>query len=1194
MHASVPVRLPLVAGVSLVALLVPATTLGGPGPTPLLDVFPPSVAEAPAGQRGQATITTDYAPGGSSWAEGLDERDVFLAELAHRQDPDDSFTLRVGKGGQIYSLRGAFGESVPPSCTGGRRSESPWNDEVWQFVAVCTKYHRAETVGGANALPDEVRRRFEKSPFASKFFVHGSGVYIPDAAEVRNLYCPLLAFDADVDGRTIRTLNWGLVPQVRTMHRSPLLYYCQVRDIGAGIIELTWAAHNFSTRDDVVFDYLNAPWGGTRRTSLPEHAIADPEGRLRPRTDFFTAKAPDGAVDVRKTGGWNLSSVTDAADSPALALVFGRDRHLDEEGQKAGRDEAFCQLAPSHLRDWTAAARSYETIWKDWQTRPENTFRNYDVAVVIPKLRLKPQTMIWYRSFLVVNRRERAGALARGLVDKVDYGLLSFDPADTPLVPVHVRDGRVVEPAAANGPPTFELYARPVPGTLPLFLLEDVATGREVVTTDPYWFVPQEPLDLGVPAGHPHHDYYAAARGIALDRHTGRWKRLLGFAPREKPAMGRFVTLTAAVGDSLVPPADPHNVDVWVRADESRIAQRPSDAGTAPPRPASRPVAEPAAAPDGPRSVEELWADFDPRRDPLETEVIREWREDGGVFRHVRFLVGTFKGTPARMAAIYGFPDKTDGTLPAVMHIHGGGQRGSLAEVKFLVSRGYAALSVNWGGRGGGDGPFNAVDGARPEDPNTDWGAVDPSQRNVQGYATMLPGPLQFYEDREHPKNNNWYLLALGCRRGLTFLEQQPEVDPARLGVHGYSMGGNLTMYVAGTDDRVKAAVPAVGGAGWRWEPHVMIDGTAPPQDRVSGDVDVFRRTLSFESYAPHIRCPVMHRSATNDFHGRMDDVYRTNALIHGQPLRYSWVPHCNHRLTPEVAVAMPLWLDHHLKGGPALPETPVADLVLRTEAGLPRLRVKPDGRWPVERCEIYYSVDPDPRARFWRSAEVVRDGDVYVADLPLESVERPLFAFANVSHTLPEPVSLAVLRLGNDPVKQFCLSSELRAARPAELAAAGVQPRPVGGRVIEDFANGWRDWYRIGAESPVHWQNWTRKVTDPAWRGPEGAELAVTLRTQKPNTVVVSVVENEWRGERGRRRAFICAREVPGGDEPHVIRLSPADFVPAKEQDGSLATWAQLDVLGICGHHPDERPARTPAWNGPPPEILRVEWLLP
>lgn len=606
-----------------------------------------------------------------------------------------------------------------------------------------------------------------------------------------------------------------------------------------------------------------------------------------------------------------------------------------------------------------------------------------------------------------------------------------------------------------------------------------------------------------------------------------------------------------------------------------------------------------AADPAVPRSVEELWADFDPRSDPLDAEVIREWSEDGGVYRHVRFLVGTFKGTPARMTAIYGFPEHAAGRVPGVMHIHGGGQRGSLDEVRFLVGRGYAALSVNWGGRGTGAGPFNAVQGAEPGDPNTDWGAVDPSQRNVQGYATLEPGPLQFFEDRDHPKNNNWYLLTLGCRRGLTYLERQAEVDPERLGVHGYSMGGNLAMYVAATDGRVKAAVPAVGGQGWRWEPHVFSSGVAPPQDRVTGDVDLFRRTISFESYAPRIRCPVLHRSATNDFHGWMDDVYRTNALIPGQPLRYSWTPHFNHRLSPEVAVTMPLWLDHFLKGGPALPETPRADLVLRTDDGAPRLTIRPDGRWPVARCAIYYSIDPDPRARFWRSATAVREGDVFTASLPLESITRPVFAFGNVHHALPEPVSMRALPGNGDLVREVCLSSELRTASPAELDAAGVRARPASGRsgspsgnlLIDDFSHGWRDWYRLNVGNPVHWQDWTRKITDPAWRGPDGASLAITLSMPKTNRITVVVIRNEWRRERGPRRTFTCTREVRGGEGFQTLVLAPADFVPADDEADVLTSWDQLDVLGICGFHPDEKPARKPAWEGPLPDFARIEW---
>jgi hypothetical protein len=516
-----------------------------------------------------------------------------------------------------------------------------------------------------------------------------------------------------------------------------------------------------------------------------------------------------------------------------------------------------------------------------------------------------------------------------------------------------------------------------------------------------------------------------------------------------------------------------------------------------------------------------------------------------------------------------------------------------LAEVKLLVGRGYAALSVNWGGRGASTGPFNAVEGAEPGDPNTDWGAVDPSQRNVQGYTTLEPGPLQYDEDREHPKNNNWYLLALGCRRGLTFLERQPEVDAARLGVHGYSMGGNVTMYVAGTDDRVKVAVPAVGGQGWRWEPHDFTAGTALPQDRIRGDVELFRRTLSFESYAPRIRCPLLHRSATNDFHGWMDDVYRTNALIRDQPVRQSWTPHTNHRLSPETEIAMPLWLDQHLKGGPALPETPASELALRSAEGGPRLHVRPDTRWPVEACSVYYSIDSDPRARFWRSADVVRDGDSFVAALPLYARDAPLFAFANVYHALPQPESLAALPGHGEPVRQLCLSGVLHAATAAEVAAADAALSPPPGPVIDDFTRGWRDWYRLNVGNRVHWQHWTRKITDPAWRGPDGATLVLTLEMPRTNRITLVVVENEWRSYRGRRRTFTCTREVQGAAEPQAIAVVPTDFVSTDEEGGPLGSWGQLDLLGICGHFADERPSRQARWDGPPPEFRRLEWRL-
>ena len=293
-----------------------------------------------------------------------------------------------------------------------------------------------------------------------------------------------------------------------------------------------------------------------------------------------------------------------------------------------------------------------------------------------------------------------------------------------------------------------------------------------------------------------------------------------------------------------------------------------------------------------PQSVDELWDGYDPRAEPLNVEVVREWTDEGVTCRYVLYWIGTFKGKPARMAAFYGYPADTQKALPAVIHMHGGGQRAFLGVVKQYAQRGYAVLSVNWGGR--------EVEGAKPDDPNTDWGAVDPTQNNVPGYNNLLPKD-NTVDAIESPRNNNWFLLTLGCRRGITFLEQQKEVDPERIGILGHSMGGRLTCLVAGTDRRVKAASPSVGGSGFLQADLWGLPGSAR---RVSGDLELFEKTLAGQAYLSRIECPILYLSATNDFNAPLDFVQRGMALVPHNQKRTVYAVHLNHRFTPEADVA--------------------------------------------------------------------------------------------------------------------------------------------------------------------------------------------------------------------------------------------------------------------------------------------------
>jgi dienelactone hydrolase len=575
-----------------------------------------------------------------------------------------------------------------------------------------------------------------------------------------------------------------------------------------------------------------------------------------------------------------------------------------------------------------------------------------------------------------------------------------------------------------------------------------------------------------------------------------------------------------------------------------------------------------------PATVKELFADFDPRKDPLDTEVVREWEKDGIVYRSLTFHVGTFKGKPARMAAFFGFP-KGAKKLPGLLHLHGGGQRAFLNEVEFYAKRGYACLSINWGGR--------EMENAKDGDPNTDWGAVDPTQKNVPGYFNLKPGD-KYLDPFESPRNNIWYLLTLGARRGLTFLEQQPEIDGDRLGVYGHSMGGNLTVYVAGTDDRVKAAAPSVGGSGFRTQPWPLL-----PQVKMetpNGYVKLFNATIGFESYAPHIKAPLLWLGSTNDFHGIMDDTYRTGELIPHTNVRYSFTPHMNHRFTPEFAVTRPLWFDQYLKKTFTFPNAPDSKLVLATDDHVPVLQVTSDSSQPVAEVHIYYSVDPDPRARFWRSAEVKKTGVTWTAKLPVLAVDQPLFAFANVAYPLKKAESEPFAR----PTEQYAISSLLHTAVPKDLQRADVKATDMPDPVIDAFAHGWRDWYRLEAGNPHHWEFSTRKLTDPKWQGQTGRRLALEVQAEKPNELVIVLTENFFRSYRGKMKEYAAVVKLNGGKDTQTLSLEPKNF---RASDGeALSSWKNVDLLSLRAYY--EKGGKLLGrknWAGPQPVFKKLWW---
>ena len=249
-------------------------------------------------------------------------------------------------------------------------------------------------------------------------------------------------------------------------------------------------------------------------------------------------------------------------------------------------------------------------------------------------------------------------------------------------------------------------------------------------------------------------------------------------------------------------------------------------------------------------------------------EVLKEWEEDGVVLKVLRYRIGVFKGKKAMMAAVYGYPKGAKG-LPGLVQIHGGGQYADYKAPLTNAKRGYASISISWAGRISAPGHMVRPDGVKlfwdgkTDDPKykltTDWGALDayhaPS-RNGKDAFPSIPVADWTLDPVESPRNNSWFLAALGARRGLTFLERQPEVDGSKLGVYGHSMGGKLTVLTAGSDKRVKAAAPSCGGI----------------SDRYS-KIPLHLKTVSDPPSLKKITCPILFLSPANDFHGRIEDL---------------------------------------------------------------------------------------------------------------------------------------------------------------------------------------------------------------------------------------------------------------------------------------------------------------------------------
>lgn len=149
-----------------------------------------------------------------------------------------------------------------------------------------------------------------------------------------------------------------------------------------------------------------------------------------------------------------------------------------------------------------------------------------------------------------------------------------------------------------------------------------------------------------------------------------------------------------------------------------------------------------------------------------------------------------FQGHPTRVFAWLGLPaSATNGPVPAMVLVHGGGGTAFEEWVRLWVGRGYAAIAMDTCG----------------QVPVGNYGEyVHDSQGGPPGWGG--------FDQINGPTTNQWtYHAVADVILSHSLLRSLPEVDPERIGITGISWGGYLTCLAAGLDPRFKLAVPVYG-----------------------------------------------------------------------------------------------------------------------------------------------------------------------------------------------------------------------------------------------------------------------------------------------------------------------------------------------------------------------------------------------
>lgn len=357
----------------------------------LCSIFLPS--NQIASQNGSLTFDTTYTPSESNWKIDWTESHVYHQLIKYsNSNPNQSFELRLGKGGQIYSFKNdGFGEAIPPQWRpsfdkGGNNitdpgltdliasshgNWAPWNDEVWQLVGSDQR----------DSLDGKIKTRN----------LHQAGSYMNNYSHrtsdhtEKPFYSPLVNEWLNTDEESYTGVYWIQSEDPSYVYdpwtdcnvcapdpfKPSVIVYNKFTNLEDGVIQVDFLIYNYHQTRGI--DYWNVPFMGIRNSSLPfafvsnstsnpstftvlntkaGHPIAGDEASYLP--EFKNGATIKTSGNNSTSSGWFAFSTQANGNGPSLGVVTAKSSSSPINGYG---DFRYGTAMSNPLRDVTILTR---------------------------------------------------------------------------------------------------------------------------------------------------------------------------------------------------------------------------------------------------------------------------------------------------------------------------------------------------------------------------------------------------------------------------------------------------------------------------------------------------------------------------------------------------------------------------------------------------------------------------------------------------------------------------------------------------------------------------------------------------------------------------------------------------------------------------------------------------------------------